>query len=181
MAGLYGQTPNVIFEIYNEPINQSWEEVKAYSEAVIGAIRSKGARNLVIVGSPTWSQRVDLAADNPIRDSNVAYTLHFYANSHRQELRDKAQYALNKGVALFVTEFGVCDASGNGGVDLAETDRWMEFMDRNMISWANWSLFDKPESASALKPGASRTGPWNNDVLTQSGEYIRRKIGEGPR
>ena len=181
MASLYGQTPNVIFEVFNEPIDPSWDQVKAYAESVIGAIRSKGAKNLVIVGSPTWSQRVDSAADNPVRDSNVAYTLHFYAGSHRQELRDKAIYAINKGLTLFVTEWGVCDASGNGNIDLAETDRWMDFMNQYKISWANWSVNDKAESASAFNPGASRQGPWGPEQLTQSGSYVRRKILEGPR
>ncbi len=176
MADLYGQTPNVIFEVYNEPVNQSWDQVKGYAQTVIGAIRSKGAKNLVIVGSPSWSQRVDLAADNPIQDSNVAYTLHFYSATHRQDLRDKASYALSKGLTLFVTEFGVCDASGNGNVDLAESDQWMNFMDRYKISWANWSLNDKPESASALKPGVNGKAIWQDGDLTVSGSYVKSKM-----
>jgi endoglucanase len=178
MAGLYANNPHVIFEVYNEPIDDSWEQVKSYSETVIKAIRAKNAQNLVIVGSPTWSQRVDLAADNPIQDKNVAYTLHFYSGTHRQDLRDKASYALNKGIALFVTEFGVCDASGNGNIDLAEADRWMAFMDQHKISWANWSLFDKNESASALKPGSNTRGGWTANDLTESGAYIKKKMME---
>jgi endoglucanase len=178
MASLYGNNPHVIFEIYNEPINDSWEQVKAYSEKVIKAIRAKNAQNLVIVGSPTWSQRVDLAADNPIQDSNVAYTLHFYAGTHRQDLRDKAAYAINKGLALFVTEFGVCDASGNGSIDLEESDRWMAFLNTHGISWANWSLFDKEESASALKKGSNPRGGWTEKDLTISGAYIKQKLME---
>ncbi len=181
MAGLYANTPNVIFEVFNEPVNQSWAQVKTYAESMISAIRAKGAKNLVIVGSPTWSQRVDQAADNPINDSNVAYTLHFYAATHKQDLRDKAIYAINKGLALFVTEFGVCDASGNGAIDLAETDIWMAFLDTHKISWANWSLNDKAESASALKPGASTTGQWTANDLTPSGDYVRKKIMAGQR
>jgi endoglucanase len=179
MAGFYANTPNVIFEVFNEPVNQSWDQVKSYSETVIAAIRAKGAKNLVIVGSPMWSQRVDQAADNPIRASNVAYTLHFYAATHKQDLRDKAIYALNKGLALFVTEFGVCDASGNGAIDLAETDIWMAFMDKYKISWANWSVNDKAESASALKPGANVNGGWAAADLTVSGDYIKKKIMAG--
>jgi endoglucanase len=179
MAELYVNTPNVIFEVFNEPIDQSWEQVKSYAERVIAAIRAKGAKHLVIVGSPQWSQRVDLAADNPVRDSNVAYTLHFYAATHKQDLRDKAIYALNKGMALFVTEFGVCDASGNGAIDITETDIWMAFMDKHKISWANWSVNDKAESASALKPGANPKGGWSAAELTVSGDYVRKKIMEG--
>lgn len=179
MAERYADTPNVIFEVFNEPIQQSWPEVKSYAETIISAIRSKGAKQLVIVGSPTWSQRVDLAADDPVNDSNVAYTLHFYAATHKQDLRDKAQYAIDKGLTLFVTEFGVCDASGNGTIDLAETDIWMAFLDQHNISWANWSLNDKDESASALKPGASPQGGWTDNDLTVSGAYIKQKIAQG--
>ena len=44
------------------------------------------------------------AALDPIAgDANVAYALHFYAGTHRQSLRDKAAFALERGVALFVT------------------------------------------------------------------------------
>ena len=176
MAETYGSNPHVIFELFNEPINISWEEVKSYAEAVIGAVRSKGAQNLVIVGSPQWSQRVDMPANNPIRDPNVAYALHFYAATHRQSLRNTASYAVNRGIALFVTEFGICEASGNGNIDYNESNQWMEFMNRHQIGWTNWALNDKPESASALKPGTNPNGNWADWQLTASGAYVKSKI-----
>jgi endoglucanase len=180
MAQTYGSSPNVIFEIYNEPVGVSWGQVKSYAEEVIGAIRSTGANNVVVVGTPTWSQDVDAAADNPItKFSNVAYTLHFYAGSHKQSLRDKATYAISKGLPLFVTEWGTCDASGNGGLDLAESKTWLDFLDKNHISWANWSLFDKQETASALVPGAGNSGGWADSALTQSGLFVKQKMLEG--
>lgn len=180
MAQTYGSSPNVIFEIYNEPVGVSWGQVKSYAVEVIGAIRSTGANNVVVVGTPTWSQDVDAAANDPITQfSNVAYTLHFYAGSHKQSLRDKASYAISKGLPLFVTEWGACDASGNGGLDLAESQTWINFLNQNNISWANWSLFDKPETASALKPGAGNNGGWSSSALTASGQFVKQKILEG--
>jgi len=150
---------------------------------VIGGIRGTGANNLIIVGTPTWSQDVDIVSQNPITGyNNIAHTLHFYAGSHRDELRSKAQIALNKVIALFVTEWGVCDVSGNGNIDLAESEKWIQFMDSNKISWCNWSLNDKDESASALKPGISSSrpsGPWNSNDLTQSGTFVFQKISSG--
>nr|MDA3851763.1 glycoside hydrolase family 5 protein [Spirochaetaceae bacterium] len=105
MAQRYKDSPNVIFEIFNEPDYETWPEVKGYAEAVIGAIRAEGADNIVVVGSPTWSQDVDIAAADPITGfDNVAYSLHFYAATHKQSLRDKADVALNAGLALFATE-----------------------------------------------------------------------------
>jgi endoglucanase len=179
MAQTYGNKDNVIFEIYNEPDGESWSQIKTYAQEVIGAIRATGSDNLIVVGTPTWSQDVDQAANSPITGfSNIAYTLHFYAGTHKQSLRDKATYALSKGIPLFVTEFGTCDASGNGNLDLTESQTWMNFMNTNKLSWANWSLFDKNETASALVPGASTTGNWTDSSLTASGKWVKQKMLE---
>jgi endoglucanase len=180
MAQTYGKQPNVIFEVFNEPDYESWGEVKNYAEQVIGVIRGAGSDNVVVVGTPKWSQDVDIAANDPItKFTNIAYTLHFYAGTHKQALRDKAKTALSKGLALFSTEWGTCDASGNGGLDLNESQVWISFLNENKISWANWSLFDKPETASALTPGASASGGWSDSALTESGKFAKSKILEG--
>ncbi len=174
MATKYGASPAVIFEIYNEPLQIGWPVVKAYAEPVIAAIRGTRATNLVIVGTPRWSQDVDVAAASPITtDPNVAYTLHFYAATHKQWLRDKAQKAVAAGLPLFVTEWGTCEANGNGALDQAETQTWLAFLNDNHISWANWALNDKDEACSALKPGAGTAGPWPATVLTPSGALIK--------
>jgi len=171
MATKYGNTNNVIYEIYNEPLQVSWSGViKPYAQAVIAAIRAIDPDNLIVVGTPSWSQDVDVAANDPITGyANIAYTLHFYAGSHGQALRDKAQIALNKGVALFVTEWGSVNADGGGAVANSETDAWVTFMKANHISNANWALNDKAEGASALVSGASNTGGWVSSQLTASG------------
>lgn len=173
MAQKYGNTPHVIFELWNEPVFQSWEEVKAYSQDVVDAIRAVGARNLVIVGSPSWSQRVDQAAADPVFDHNVAYTIHFYAATHGQWLRDRVAQALRDGIAIVATEWGTCDASGNGRIDLEESERWLTFLAANDIGWANWSWFDKNESASALEPGTAPKGPYQ---YTTSGEWVIKQL-----
>lgn len=174
MAQTYGHAPNVIFEVFNEPKAQSWGEVKAYAEQVIGEIRAAGSNNLVVVGNPTWSQDVHLPAGDPItRFGNIAYTLHFYAGTHFGWLRTRAEDAMARGIALFVTEWGTCDASGNGGFNFNESWAWLDWMNRNKISSCNWSLFDKNETASAIKPGGSTTGPWPDWQLTESGKLAR--------
>ncbi len=179
MAQLYKDYDNVIFEIYNEPDKETWSQVKQYALQVIQAIRSKGANQLIVVGTPTWSQDVDVAANDPITGyQNIAYALHFYAGTHKQFLRNKAINAINKGIALFVTEWGTCDASGNGGLDLTESQVWVNFMDQYKLSWCNWSLNDKAETASALVVGASTIGPWPDSQLTASGRFVKQKIGQ---
>ena len=181
MARAYRGVPNIIWEPFNEPLRLSWsDELKPYHEAVISAIRTAGSKNLVVVGTPTWSQDVDSAALDPITvDRNVAYALHFYAGTHKQSLRDKADFARQRGVALFVTEWGTCDASGDRNFDPAESRLWTEWMDANGISSANWSLNDKAETASALVPGARTVGPWPEEELTESGRFAKAYLGAG--
>ncbi|MEO0333513.1 MAG: glycoside hydrolase family 5 protein, partial [Bacteroidota bacterium] len=172
MARLYGNRPNIIYEIYNEPINQSWSEIKTYAEAVTAAIRSEDPDNLIIVGTPFYSQRVDVASNSPLPDNNTAYTLHFYAGTHRQELRDKAIQAMNNGIALFVTEWGSVSASGDGAIAEVETQRWMDFLREKNISHANWTVADKAESSCIVQPGRGVSGLTSNQ-LTPSGRLVK--------
>ena len=175
VADKYGNYDNVIYEIYNEPLQISWtNDIKPYAETVIDKIRAIDPDNLIVVGTPTWSQDVDVASQNPIERANIAYTLHFYAGTHGQAYRDKAQTALDNGIALFVTEWGSVNADGNGAVNNNETDAWMAFLKTNNISHANWALNDKNEGASTFTPG----GSW--DSLTPSGEKVKAIIQGWP-
>jgi endoglucanase len=180
IAGAYLGVPNLIFEIYNEPLKtESWESVKSYSEAVIEAIRATGNRNLVLVGSPSWSQDLDKAAASPIqgqRLTNIAYTLHFYAGTHGESLRDKARVALEAGLAVFVSEWGTCDASGNGGFDPQASRDWLDFCDEEGLSWCNWSFNNKAETASALKRTVRPGAPWQDKDLSESGLFVKKEL-----
>lgn len=200
MSLQYKNTPNLIWEIWNEPENtngtgtngaDTWAgDIKPYAEAVIAEIR-KNSNNLIIVGTSTWSQDVDVAAASPVSDKNTAYTLHFYAGTHAlapntdpkkgPSLGDRARTALSKGAALFITEWGTSDASGGGTnktVYTNESDAWLKFAKDNGLSWANWSVADKDESSAALKPGSPTNGAWNDGNLTTSGLYVKAKIKE---
>lgn len=177
IAQKYGDKPNIIYEIFNEPLQVSWTNaIKPYAEEVIRTIRQYDSDNLIVVGTPTWSQDVDVAANDPIQDNNVAYALHFYSSTHRQFLRNKATTALNKGIPLFITEYGISEASGNGNIDLNEANIWMNFMESNKLSNCNWSIMDKAESSAALKPGSNPSGNWSENDLTLSGKTIRNYI-----
>ena len=182
MARTYGHRDNVIYEIYNEPLDVSWHDaLKPYAEAVIGAIRAIDPDNLIVVGTPHWSQDVDVAASDPITGyANIAYALHFYAGTHGQALRNKAQVALDKGAPLFVTEWGTVNANGDGAVAEGETAAWMTFLKTNHISNVNWSITDKAEGAAALVPGASATGGWAEAQLTASGAHVRTIVRSWP-
>jgi endoglucanase len=177
MARRYGNVPNVLYEPYNEPLDVSWKKVlKPYHEAVIDSIRAHDPDNIVIVGTRNWSQQVAEAAADPIARTNVAYTLHFYANTHGQSLRDDAQKAHDRGAALFVTEYGTTDATGDGDVNEAATRQWWAFLDRNSIGHVNWSVADKRESSAALFPGASPDGGWPLSQIKPSGILVRDEL-----
>lgn len=174
----FGKYPNLIYETWNEPDNtMAWAtDIKPYHEAVIPTIRAN-SEGIILCGTRNWCQEVDEAAANPITIStNLAYTLHYYAASHKEPIRAKARTALSKGIALMVTEGGLSEASGNGQIDTAEARRWCEFMDQNGILWTNWSLADLTESSGALKVGASATGGWNESQLNPSGVWVRNRL-----
>ncbi len=178
MARRYGHKPNIIYEIYNEPMGDiTWaQDIKPYAERVIAAIRASDPDNLIVVGTPTYSQDVDLATADPIKDPNLAYSLHFYAGTHKQSLRDKALVALNRGFALFVTEWGTCLADGAGGVDAPSVQEWMTFLREHQLSHCNWAVYDKHETASILAPTAASIGNWTDADLSPSGRFARELI-----
>ena len=177
MARRYGKFPHVIYEIYNEPMAVSWpQDVKPYATEVIAAIRAIDPDNLIVVGSPHWAQDVDVAAADPIKDVNVAYSLHFYAGTHKQELRDKAVKAMQLGAALFVTEWGTVNADGNGPIAETSLREWLAFLRQHQLSHCNWVISAKNETSSILQPAAAATGGWTDTDLTPSGRYVRQLI-----
>jgi endoglucanase len=177
MSKQYGKYPNVIYEIFNEPVKQSWDEVKEYSQEVIKTIRQNDPDNIILVGSPHWDQDVHIAADSPLEGfTNIMYTLHFYAATHKQELRDRAEYALKKGLPIFISESAGMEASGNGPINDEEWMKWIDWAEKNKISWVTWSVSDKNETCSVLLPTANSDGNWKEKDLKESGIKTRELL-----
>ena len=179
MANQYGKYPNVIYELFNEPDYETWPEVKAYSEELIKMIRAIDPDNIILVGSPRWDQDIHLPAADPIKGyNNLMYTVHFYAATHKQWLRDKTDEAIKKGLPIFISECAGMEASGNGPLNIEEWQRWIDWMEANQLSWITWSVSDKDETCSVLKPSAASDGKWKETDLKESGiktrEYLRR-------
>lgn len=170
----YGNHPNIIYEIYNEPLAVSWNDVlKPYAQEVINTIRGNDSNNIIVVGTPNWSQDVNDVIDNQINEQNIAYSFHFYTSTHKNWLRNKAVQAINAGVPLFVTEWGLSEASGDGEIDLAETKLWTDFLEQYELSWCNWSIINKAETSAALLPTTSTVSGWSENELSESGKIIR--------
>jgi endoglucanase len=179
MAERYGKHPHVLYEIFNEPEkDETWPQVKAYAAAVMTAIRRHDPDNVVIVGSPEWDQRIDLVAADPIVGQiNVMYSVHFYAGTHGQWLRDRTQAAIGAGIPVFVTESSGAEASGQGQNAYDEWQKWIDFMEKNRVSYLNYSVSDKAgETISVLVPGARSNGGWSENELTESGRWVRKLL-----
>lgn len=179
MATEYSKFPNIIYEIFNEPDRETWKEVKAYAEEIIATIRSIDASNIILIGSPHWDQDINLPADDPIKEfKNLMYTVHFYAATHKQSLRDRSEYALNKGLPIFISESAGMEASGNGKIDEDEWKRWINWAEQHKISWITWSVSDKDETCSVLQKGADSNGNWKTKDMKESGIKVRNYLRE---
>jgi endoglucanase len=174
MATDYGKYPNVIYELYNEPDYETWAEVKAYSEVLIKTIRAIDPDNIILVGSPHWDQDINLPAADPIKGySNLMYTVHFYAATHKQDLRDRTDAALKTGLPIFVSESAGMSATGDGALNEEEWKKWIDFMEERKLSWITWSVSDKDEVCSVLNKSASSDGNWTDADLKESGLKVR--------
>ena len=183
---MYKDQSNIIYEICNEPTGTPWNQIRPYAVDVVNTIRANDPDAIIVVGTNTWSQDVDEVATNggKLDDPNVMYTIHFYSGSHGESLREKVRTALKAGTPVFCTEFGVCDASGNGGFDLEEADRWIDFFEENGISYCCWSFSKKNESASMLSPECNKVNGFTNADLGATGAWLintyRSRGGETP-
>lgn len=177
VAQKYGKHPNIIYEIFNEPDNESWEEVKAYSEDLIKTIRAIDPNNIILVGSPHWCQDIHLVAEDPILgQTNIMYTMHFYAGTHKKWLRDRTDAAIAKGIPVFVSECAGMEATGDGPIDHAEWKAYLDWMEQRKLSWIVWSIADKNETCSMLLPEAESTGNWSLGSMKEWGKISRTAI-----
>lgn len=174
----YAAQENVIYEICNEPNGGTqWSSVKSYAETIIPVIRANDKDALIIVGTQNWSQDVDIASQDPITGyDNIMYAVHFYAATHKDDLRNKVKTALDNGLPVFVSEFSLCDASGNGGIDYDSSDEWFELINENNLSYSSWSLCNKNETSALIKSDSTATGSFSDGDLSDTGKYVRDRI-----
>ena len=181
MAKRYADEKHVIYEICNEPNGgTTWKQIKAYAKTIIKTIRTYDKDGMIIVGTPTWSQDVDQAAASPITGyKNLMYAFHFYADTHRDSLRAKVKAASEAGLPIFVTEYGVCDASGSGAINQAEAAKWMKLLDQYQISSCIWNLSNKNESSALIKADCTKKTGWKSSDLSQSGKWFVKMMKKG--
>lgn len=174
-ASKYKNNTNILYEICNEPNgNVMWaSDIKPYAERIIPVIRKYNKKAIVIVGTPTWSQDVDIVSRMPLEGySNIMYSFHFYAATHKDSLREKLNTAIKNGLPVIVSEFSICDASGNGNIDKSEGKRWMKYLKKHKIGRIAWSACNKNESASLIKSTCNLTGGFKKSDLSVTGKWI---------
>ncbi len=184
MATTYKDDPHVIYEICNEPNGgTTWSMIKKYALEIIPVIRKHAPNAIIIVGTPTWSQDVDVAAKDPITEyDNIMYALHFYAATHTSSLRNKCKTAVKMGLPIFVTEYGICEASGNGPINEKQANLWMEMLDGYGISHVMWNLANKNETSSMIAAGNPKVNGFTEKDLSSSGKWfvnMLQKAGVG--
>ena len=173
MARKYAEQGNVIYEIRNEPNGGvTWPQIRSYARTVIRTIRRYDKNGIIITGTPSWSQDVDIAASSPLKGSNLMYGFHYYASTHGEPYRQKLLQAVDAGLPVFVSEYGICEASGNGVIRREEAARWMELLDRNSISCVAWNLSNKDEASALIRTDCAKTDSWKRSELSASGKWV---------
>lgn len=174
MSKEYATYDNVLYEICNEPNGEvTWSDIKAYANELIPVIRKNDNDAIIIVGTPTWSQDIDKVLENPITEyDNIIYSLHFYAATHTEWLRERAKNVIDKGLPIFVTEFGTCDASGNGNIDINQSNEWIKLLDENNISYVAWNLSNKNESSAIFNSNCNKVSGFELEDLSENGRWI---------
>jgi len=182
MATKYAGVPNVLYETFNEPTKLTWSQIKPYHEAVVGAIRAADPdnENIIVLGTPNWSQDVDVASQDLVAGRNLMYTLHFYSCTHSNYLISKAKVAMQRGAPLFVTEWGATNADGglDGLVCLDKAQMWMDFLNQYSISWAAWKFDNCQDSTCFLSSDAPVNGGWTAEYLHGEGLFVRARMQE---
>lgn len=181
VSAKYKDYNNVLYEICNEPNNCSWEDIKTYANTIIPIIRANDPDAVIIVGTPTWSQlgqwgHTNEVADSPLTGySNIVYTLHFYCAeaSHTQYLPAKVDYAVSRGLPILVSEFGLSAANGDGQINTAQAEAWMNKLDSYKIGYFCWSLSNKSESSALISASCGKTSGWTDGELTDAGRFIK--------
>lgn len=180
VSSKYKNNNNIIYEICNEPNGSTtWADIRKYAAKVIPAIKKNDPDAVIIVGTPTWSQELDKAVEDPITEyTNIMYSLHFYADTHKDELRKTMESAHEAGLPVMVTEFGLCASDGNGNNNTEQGKAWIDELNKFNISYFMWSLSNKAETCSLLDSNCKSTSGWGNSDLSEAGKWYLGVLGD---
>jgi endoglucanase len=175
VAPKYANSPNVIFELYNEPIYpDDWSTWKKAAQPWVDIIRAAAPKNLILIGGPRWSQNVSEAATSPFVGSNLVYVAHIYPEQGGQDVWDSWFGDSSSKVPYFITEWGW---QQGGSVPTSGTKSgygvpFSAYLDSKGVSWTAW-VFDnywQPmmfDTSWNLLGGENYMGQFTKDLLYQ--------------
>ena len=174
VASAYGDTPNIIYEVCNEPNGTGWEEVSAYAYSIIPVIRQYAPNAVILIGTPGFSSQIRSATEMPVEAENLMYAFHYYAGEHYSY--DALKEAVEKDTPVFVSEWGVGTSAQTGEPAVSEGREFAEWMNKKGISWCAWSLCNKDEVYSALKPDCYKWGGFTAEDFTEGGAMLFEEL-----
>lgn len=174
VSSRYGTYGNILYEICNEPNgNCNWDRVHTYASQIIPIIQKNAPYSVILVGTPNWCQDINVPQTSPILARNIMYTMHFYAATHGQEMRSRLLNAISNGIPVFISEFGICDASGNGSIDVVEGNTWRSLIEQHGLSFICWNLSNKKESSSLINAMCPKLDDFTDNDLSPHGRWFR--------
>jgi cellulose 1,4-beta-cellobiosidase len=145
VAPKYANTPNVIFELFNEPVNpDNWSTWKQWAQPWVDIIRSHAPNNLILIGGPRWSQNLSSAASSPFVGSNLVYVAHIYPEHGGQGNWDSWFGNAANSVPFFITEWGWIQGGAvpTSGTLSGYGVPFSNYMESKGLSWTAW-VFDQ--------------------------------------
>jgi len=197
-APVYANNPAVIFDLYNEPHDVSWDvwlhggmikdtpnnrdqmaSPKTYQaigmQTMLDTVRATGANNMVIAGGLEWAYDFSGILDGrQLADphgSGVVYANHCYDNKHESvdTWIAKMEQASAK-LPVIVTEFG-----GNAGPSrVVPSDNWllhvMRALDEHHWSWTAWDLH--------ISARPNLISDWDYTPTPRFGVYVKQALAD---
>lgn len=182
VAKRYGKEAGILYEICNEPNGDTtYQDIVEYSDEVIPVIRKYAPNAVILVGTPKFCTTLEDAVADPLPYENVMYTYHYYSDvSDCRYALEQLRKALNHEIPVFVSEWGYKSESDNLEDDTKSLDSFMDFLDKQGVSWTNWALSNKEESYSFLSSECETLSGWDLEQLTLSGKYVLKRLQTKP-
>ncbi len=201
LAPVYANHPAVLFDLYNEPHDVSWDiwlhggtitdkpnnrrqmrDPKTFQavgmQTLLDTVRATGANNVVIAGGLDWAYDFSgILEGRQLADPHghgVIYANHCYDNKNQSV--DTWIANMEKASAtlpIIVSEFG-----GNAGPGhIVPTDNWLlhvlQALEKHEWSWVAWDLH--PNARPSL------IADWNYTVTTNFGVYVKQALETKPK
>lgn len=178
VATAYKNDPRVLFELYNEPHDITWDVWLGGGDSGEGwtvhgmqelydTVRGTGANNLVLIGGLDWAYDLSGVATHRVNGTNIVYATHpyYYNNTARPPSDwDRGFGYLTATDPVIATEFGTLDCG------TAYVDSFLSYADAHNMSWTAWAWW----------PGGcgypSLIADWSGAPLAGMGADIQAKL-----